>query len=110
MKKQHANEIAVDSYDEADSETIDLQEIGASVRQLVQSLYGQGADPEDISYAFAYVAAEFGLWYTNNSFRVFPIVLKGMTDASRQKIREENEEKTNFSDGNVEPVVREIIH
>ena len=54
MKKQHANESAVDSYDEADSETIDLQEIAASAKQLVQSLYGQGADPEDISYAFAY--------------------------------------------------------
>ena len=110
MTTKQANKVAVTPCNEADTETIDLQEIHSATRQLVQSLYEQAAAPEDISYTLAYVAAEFGLWYTGNSFRVFPIVLKGLSDAGYEKIHEENEKKTEFNISDVDAVVPDVVH
>ena len=51
-------------------------------RKAVNELLNMGVSAEEISYMFAYVATELGLYHTENSFMVFPTVLDGINGAA----------------------------
>lgn len=63
-------------------EELDLKEIFARVRGQVKRLLERNASPADISYALAFVATELGLSLSDDPARVFPVVLKGASQAA----------------------------
>ena len=63
--------------------------LGERTRRFVAVLAEDGAHAKEISYILAYIATEFGLHITENSFRVFPMVLSGITDAGNSAIENE---------------------
>ncbi len=104
MTTQQTNEVAID---EAESESISAQEIYDKAKQLICSLYEQGAVADEIIYIFAYIAAEFGLSCTRSSFKIFPVILGGLRDAGYEKMKEDEAQQNN---DNVEAFVSDFIH
>ena len=90
MKNQSTDEKVVNINEESHAEVFGLDEIYDSTTSFVQFLREKGAGAPEISYVLAFVATQFGLWFTDNSYRVFPVVLRGIDDASRQRMAEEN--------------------
>ena len=58
------------------------QTIAERTRGFIYLLTEDGATAREISYTLAYVATEFGLYITKNSYTVLPTILGGINDAS----------------------------
>ena len=58
-------------------------ELIRDLRSVVKEKMDTGEQPKHISFAMAYVAAELGLYITDNSINVFPVVLDGVAEAAR---------------------------
>lgn len=52
------------------------------IRAQVKRLLDRNASPADVSYALSFVATELGLSLTDDPARVFPVVLKGASQAA----------------------------
>jgi hypothetical protein len=49
---------------------------------LVKRLLEREASPSDVSFVLSYVATELGLVISEDPARVFPVVLKGLSQAA----------------------------
>jgi len=52
-----------------------------AVRNFVRDQLKEDFQPQELSFALAYIAMELGLHYTNNSTMVFPVVMRAMAHA-----------------------------
>jgi hypothetical protein len=67
------------------------QAIGERTRGFISRLVEDGAEAREISYTLAYIATEFGLYITKNSYTVLPTILGGINDASDCAMEHEKE-------------------
>jgi hypothetical protein len=58
-----------------------FKQLMPALREFVNDRIGEDFQPQDISFALAYIATELGLHCTNNSTTVFPVVLRAMSHA-----------------------------
>lgn len=59
-----------------------VEAILTRVRSLVKRLLEREAKPADVSYVLSYVATELGLVISEDPVRVFPVVLRGLSQAA----------------------------
>ncbi len=64
------------------TESPKVEAILTRVRSLVKRLLEREAKPADVSYVLSYVATELGLVMSEDPARVFPVVLKGLSQAA----------------------------
>jgi hypothetical protein len=64
-------------------ESEQLESLRETAGLVADSMLRQGAEPQVISYALAYIATEMGLYLSDNSHRVFPFILEGIANAAR---------------------------
>jgi len=67
---------------EVTKESPKVDDILIRVRSLVKRLLEREASPSDVSFVLSYVATELGLVISEDPARVFPVVLKGLSQAA----------------------------
>ena len=89
--------------------SVDQGKLIERVRVVARQLLEDGAAPEAISYAFAYIATELGFAVATNPVDVFPVVLSAVVQASAANAAcDENETRTPLSES--APPMNTTIH
>ncbi len=57
------------------------------IRRFAIALVEDGAHPPDVTYGLSYIATEMGLRLSRNSYRAFPFILAGASDAGMDAIK-----------------------
>ncbi|MEO2184106.1 MAG: hypothetical protein ABGY43_17585 [bacterium] len=62
-------------------------------RSFVKAMLEDGANGRELVYSLTYIATDFGLYQTENSYHVFPRMLEGIVDAAQNVIEDEQSRK-----------------
>ena len=89
-----------------------LKQIMPALRKFVSDQIEENCEPQDLSFALAYVATELGLHFTDNSTTVFPVILRAMShavDARHAADGDDSQEPENEEDNEGVPI-EAVLH
>ena len=58
-------------------------------RNFVKAMLEDGANGRELVYSLTYIATDFGLYNSKNSYHVFPRIMEGIVDAAQNVIDDE---------------------